>query len=109
MTLDSARLSNLRKWNIGLTVLHGAQALLILLLAGDFAITVTSTFPQGPPGTRLDTPGSLFDLPIGIAVAVFLLMAAVDHFVTATKGSPGNRAALFSSRALSLPRSIIPA
>jgi hypothetical protein len=84
MTLDSARLSNLRKWNIGLTVLHGAQALLILLLAGDFAITVTSTFPQGPPGTRLDTPGSLFDLPIGIAVAVFLLMAAVDHFVTAT-------------------------
>lgn len=47
-SLSVERLSNLRKWNIGLTVLHGVQALLILLLAGDFAITVTSTFPQGP-------------------------------------------------------------
>ena len=56
ITLDSARLSNLRKWNIGLTVLHGAQALLILLLAGDFAITVTSTFPQGPLARVLTRP-----------------------------------------------------
>ena len=84
VTITPERSSNLRKWNIGLTVLHGAQALLILFLAGDFAITVTSTFPQGPPGTRHDTPGSLFDLPIGPAVAVFLLMAAVDHLLTAT-------------------------
>ena len=85
-TIDtpSVRLAQLRKWNIGLTVLHGAQAVLILLLAGDFAITVTSTFPQGPPGTRLDTPEALFDLRIGAAVAVFLLLAAVDHFLTAT-------------------------
>ena len=85
-TVDTtaARMVQLRKWNIGLTVLHGLQALLILLIGGDFAITVTSTFPQGPPGTRLDTPQALFDLRIGAAVAVFLLLAAVDHFLTAT-------------------------
>ncbi|MEY4339300.1 MAG: hypothetical protein RLZ14_1150 [Actinomycetota bacterium] len=80
-----ARLTNLRSWNIGLTVLHAAQALLILLMAGDFAITITSTFPEGPPGTRLDTlPQSLFDLPIGAAVAIFLALAAIDHLLTAT-------------------------
>ncbi|NCZ90869.1 MAG: hypothetical protein EBY96_00305 [Actinobacteria bacterium] len=83
-SISSERLSNLRKWNIGLTVLHIAQAIAIALMAGSFAITITSTFPEGPPGTRIDTPGSLFDLPIGPAVAVFLALAALDHLVTAT-------------------------
>jgi hypothetical protein len=78
------RLQGLRKWNLGLSVLHAAQAVLILVMASDFAITVTSTYPQGPPGTRLTTPEGLFDVPIGPAIAVFLLLAAVDHFATAT-------------------------
>ena len=78
------RLAGLRRWNLGLTVLHAAQAVLILVMASDFAITVTSTFPQGPPGTRLTTPEGLFDVPIGPAIAVFLLLAAFDHFATAT-------------------------
>jgi hypothetical protein len=78
------RLAGLRRWNLGLSVLHAAQAVLILVMAGDFAITVTSTFPQGPPGTRLTTPEALFDVAIGPAIAVFLLLAAFDHFATAT-------------------------
>ena len=40
--------------------------------------------PQGPPGTRLTTPEGLFDVPIGAAIAVFLLLAALDHVATAT-------------------------
>lgn len=83
-SLDPGRLSNLRRWNLGLSFLHFAQAALLLALAGDFAITITSTFPEGPPGTRLGSPEGLFDLPIGPAVAVFLLLAAIDHLVTAT-------------------------
>ncbi len=78
------RLANLRRWNLGLAALHAAQAVLIIVMASDFAITVTSTYPQGPPGTRLTTPEGLFDVPIGPAVAVFLLLAALDHFATAT-------------------------
>jgi hypothetical protein len=78
------RLGNLRRWNLGLTVLHAAQAALILVMASDFAITITSTYPQGPPGTRLTTPEALFDVRIGPAIAVFLLLAAFDHFATAT-------------------------
>ena len=79
-----ARLQNLRKWNLALTVLHGVQAVMIFLMAGSFAITVTSNFPVGPPGTRLEMPSSFFELAIGPAVAVFLLMAAIDHLLTAT-------------------------
>jgi Heliorhodopsin len=69
-----ARLKDLRRWNLGLTVLHTVQAALILLMASDFAITVTTTYPQGPPGTRLTTPEGLFDVRIGPAIAVFLLI-----------------------------------
>ncbi len=80
------RLANLRVWNIGLTVLHAVQAILILVLAGNFVIQVVSTFPEGPPGTRVPTAESLFDVRIGIAIAVFLALAAIDHLVTATVG-----------------------
>jgi hypothetical protein len=78
------RLAGLRRWNLALTVLHAAQAVLLLVLASDFAITITTTYPQGPPGTRLDGPQPFFDLPIGPAIAVFLFLAALDHLLTAT-------------------------
>ena len=80
------RLSGLRAWNLGLTLLHFAQAALIVVLAGDFAISVTSTFPEGPPGSAAPPPSALFDVPIGWATALFLGLAALDHLVTATVG-----------------------
>ncbi|HEU5108289.1 MAG TPA: heliorhodopsin HeR [Micromonosporaceae bacterium] len=78
------RLSGLRRWNAGLTVLHLAQAVVVVVLAGDFAITVNSSIPEGPPGTAAGAPEALFDVPIGWAVAVFLLLAALDHLLTGT-------------------------
>lgn len=80
------RLANLRKWNIGLAIAHAAQALLILLLSDDFFIQVVSTFPEGPPGTRVPPSEPLFDVRIGVAIAIFLGLAAADHLVTATFG-----------------------
>ena len=82
--VTAERLAGLRRWNLGLTVLHAAQAVLVLVMASDFVINVTTTYPQGPPGTRLTTPEGLFDVPIGPAIAVFLLLAAFDHLATAT-------------------------
>ncbi len=84
--LTDERAADLRRWNIGLTVLHGVQAVLILVLASDFAISITTAPPAGPPGTRLPDSETLFDVRIGAAVAVFLLLAAVDHLATATFG-----------------------
>ena len=78
------RLAGLRRWNLGLTLLHLAQAVAIVLLAGSFAITVTSSIPEGPPGAAVPAPASLFEVPIGAAVAVFLALAALDHLLTAT-------------------------
>lgn len=78
------RLAGLRRWNVGLTLLHLVQAVVIVALAGDFAIAVVSSIPQGPPGTAVGTPQALFDVPIGWAVAVFLLLAALDHLLTGT-------------------------
>jgi hypothetical protein len=82
--VTAERLAGLRRWNLGLTVLHVAQAVLVLVLASDFGVTVTSTFPQGPPGTDPPAPEALFDVRIGFAVAVFLGLAALDHLLTGT-------------------------
>jgi hypothetical protein len=82
--VTTARLAHLRRWNLGLVALHVLQAIAVLVLASDFAITITSTFPQGPPGTPPPAPAGLVDVPIGVAVALFLGLAAVDHLVTAT-------------------------
>ena len=78
------RLASLRRWNLGLVVLHAVQAILIVVLASDFAITVTSTFPQGPPGTPPPMAEALFDVRIGVAVALFLMLAALDHLLIGT-------------------------
>lgn len=78
------RLVNLRRWNIGLTVLHAAQAVAILVLGGDFGVDITSTYPEGPPGTRAPAPDTFATLHIATAIALFLGMAALDHLLTGT-------------------------
>jgi len=59
------RLAGLRSWNLGLTLLHSVQAVVVLVLAGSFAITVTSSIPEGPPGTAVPAPDALFAVPVG--------------------------------------------
>jgi len=82
------RLKNLRRWNITLAILHLAQATFILFLTTDFAIPVLTSYIDGPPeagGGTLVT-ATLFNLRIGWAVAFFLFLAGIDHFLTATFG-----------------------
>jgi hypothetical protein len=84
--VTSDRLADLRRWNLALTVLHLVQAAAVVVLASDFTITVTSSFPAGPPGSDVPPPEALFDVPIGMAIAAFLALAALDHLLTATVG-----------------------
>ncbi len=82
--MDEQALASLRRWNLGLTALHVAQAVAVLLLASSFSITVIASYAQGPPGTDLAAPEDVLDVRIGVAIAVFLSLAALDHLLTAT-------------------------
>jgi hypothetical protein len=79
------RLARLRALNVGVGLVHLAQAVLMLVLASDLALPVTGTFLAGDPvatgaGGR---PEVLFEVRIAWAVAAFLLLAAVDHLAVA--------------------------
>lgn len=82
--VTDARLRRLRTWNVALAIVHAAQAIAILLLASDFAISVTTSLPAGPPGTPVPPPEPWFDVRIGAAIAAFLGLAALDHLLTST-------------------------
>ncbi len=75
---------NLQKWNLGVGLVHLAQAIAIIVLSNDFAIPVQSKVATGPPGSPLETEKVFFDVPYGPVIAVFLLFAAVDHLLMAT-------------------------
>lgn len=69
----------LRLTNIALAILHGAQAVAVLVLANEFALPVTATFMEGPPGAAPPAISSLFEVRVAWGVAAFLLMSAVAH------------------------------
>ena len=75
----------LRWYNAGMGVLHAAQGIAVLVLSNDFALPITAAFMDGPPGTPASTE-ELFTLPLGPAVAAFLLLSALAHFVVAGPG-----------------------
>jgi hypothetical protein len=77
------RLRRLRVWNAVLGLLHGGQALAILLLATDFAIPIVTHALTGPPGSATETV-TLFELRVGWAVAAFLFLSAVAHLLIAS-------------------------
>jgi hypothetical protein len=74
---------SLRRFNLIVGVLHLAQAAIMLRLSNDFALPVTRTFLDGQPGTE---PQSVdwFDVRLGPLVAIFLLLAAIDHLLVAS-------------------------
>jgi hypothetical protein len=69
----------LRRGNIGLAVIHAAQAAVILVLSTSFALPVTGAFMTGPPGSGTPVQETLFNVRLGPVVAAFLLLAALDH------------------------------
>jgi hypothetical protein len=76
----------LRAANLILAALHGAQALLIVLIGATLAIPITAQWADGPPGAEPGPTETLFDLPVRWCVAAFLLMAALDHLLVAAPG-----------------------
>ncbi len=79
---ELAAYRRLRIWNGSLALLHAAQAVVILVLSNSFTLPVTLSFLEGPPGTKPGT-NNIYDLRIGPMVAIFLLLAALDHALVA--------------------------
>ena len=90
-------LSRLRWYNVGMGLLHAIQGIAVVALSNDFALSVTGTFMEGPPGTTGDTR-ELFTLPLGPAVAAFLFMSAAAHLLVAGPAWAWYRRNLFEKR-----------
>lgn len=79
--IDDSAFGRLRKQNIVLAALHALQGIVVLVLATDFAIPITGSFLEGPPGSGVGTPDTLFDLRIAWGVAGFLFLSALFHLI----------------------------
>ncbi|MEF8832553.1 MAG: heliorhodopsin HeR [Candidatus Thermoplasmatota archaeon] len=86
MTKDEEKFKGLRRFNGFMAVLHFIQGALMLYLSTDFSITITSSYMTAEPGTGMMATEYLFDLRIGPAVAAFLFISAIAHFVLSTFG-----------------------
>lgn len=79
-------LPRLRAYNLIVGLVHLAQAGVVFALSNGFALPITASFLGGPPGSALTAPETLWRVPIGYAVGLFLLLAAADHLLMAAPG-----------------------
>jgi len=89
MTTDikkSITTEKLRIWNLVAGALHAVQGILVLVIATDFTLPITASYPEGPPGTPAGDPTLLFDLSIAWGVAIFLFLSAFFHWLIAAPG-----------------------
>ena len=84
----STSTQSLQKLNVVSTVLHFVQAILVLVLANDFALPVTSFFWNDAPNNRLDIArlDRMFDVSVAWAAALFLFLSALFHGIVSTVG-----------------------
>ena len=87
--LPASHGASLRRWNIGLGLLHAVQGIAVLALATAFALPVTARFMEGPPGTPVALPTTLFDISVAWGVALFLFLSATFHWLVAVPGVVG--------------------
>ena len=78
--------SRLRLGNLAVGLTHLVQAVAIFALSNDFTLPVTASFLAGPPGSDLTQPEVIWDVPVGPAIGVFLLLAALDHILMVVPG-----------------------
>jgi hypothetical protein len=76
----------LRIYNIVMGFLHLAQAIFIIILSNSFTLPITTSFLtyNKTLGKLWPATETLINLPLGIMVAVFLLLSALAHFTVAT-------------------------
>ncbi len=81
---NERRFRRLRRLNLIATFFFAAQVVVLLIVAQPAALPVNISFLLEAPGSGLYGSKELFGLRIDIMVAIFLGLAAVDHFAVAT-------------------------
>ncbi len=83
--IDHSTQKSLQRFNIIAGVFHSILAVGVLLFSNTFSLPVTATYLTGPPGSGFTDPVVLFNVRIGVAVAVFLGLSAFFHFLVASR------------------------
>ncbi len=85
-TSDTSKFARLRRFNIVMGLFHAVQGIAILALANEFALPVTATFLNGPPGESDAILYELFEVRIAWGVAAFIFMSAIAHWLISSPG-----------------------
>ena len=67
---SATQIKSLKNFNRIAGVFHLLQMLAVLALANDFALPMTGTYLNGPPGTTFSAPVVIFSTPVGLAVGL---------------------------------------
>lgn len=78
-------LKSLRRLNIIAGIFHLILAGIVLALSNDFSLPVTASYLAGPPGSFFTDPVTLLNIRTGYAVALFLGLSSLFHFVVSSK------------------------
>ena len=81
---SATQIKSLKNFNRIAGVFHLLQMLAVLALANDFALPMTGTYLNGPPGTTFSAPVVILETPVGLAVALFLGLSALFHFIVSS-------------------------
>ena len=84
-TINNETQKSLRNWNLVGGSFHTIAALLVVYFSNSFSLPVTATYLAGPPGSSYTAPVTLFSIRVGYAVALFLGLSALFHFMVASK------------------------
>ena len=85
---NDIKFRKLRKFNAVMGVIHLVQGILMLALSSNYSLPIKSSFLQYDPVTQAISPvtNTIINVPIGPAVAMFLLISAIAHFSVSTFG-----------------------
>ncbi len=86
--VSASTLASLRKLNIGAGTLHLVSAIVMLIIAADFTLPITTFNLNGPPGTPVSegTLSTFYDIQLAPLTYGFLFLSAFFHFLISTVG-----------------------
>ena len=76
--------ASLRNYNLIAAFLHLAQMVAVLALSNGFTLPIAARYMAGPPGSVFADPIVLFEVPVGLTVAIFLGLSSLFHFIVAS-------------------------